>query len=519
MNEAPGLETLAQDAPIGLAWATPGWRIIFSNQTFRKWTGDPGDGGRSAKSLRDLLMPGSRIYFETHIAPLVAMQGAVSEIAIDLAGPAGPMPVLLIADMAKTAQGPRLRIVLVDVRERRHYEAELQAARARAEASERDHAILAQAGRLFGASLQVVPRAQAITDVAATRLCDACTIHLWESQGPLLAAMTPLSARQSVEHAFSDLHWPPSARGANSLLTSQAPPWRGEGKHFGTIASYPLGPDGQLGLITYLWRAPDVDLKPLLAEYANLAGLALGNARAHETAGRAIAAREELVGILGHEFGNPLTVLQAQVALLRMKVGTGAESSALGPLLANIERQLNRMRAIVADMGDLSRIRSGRLRLVPKPFDLAELARDVLERTAPALAARHTRATLDANGVVTLVADAGRVEQVLTNLLSNAAKYGEGSPVEVIVSRQGDVVRIAVCDHGPGIPAGLRAQVFERFERLHEDSSTPGSGLGLYIVRHIVHAHGGRIWADETPGGGATFVVELPASPPKPMGP
>ena len=104
------------------------------------------------------------------------------------------------------------------------------------------------------------------------------------------------------------------------------------------------------------------------------------------------------------------------------------------------------------------------------------------------------------------------IDRVLTNLLENAVKYTPpGTPLDVRVERDGDRVRVAVADHGSGIPAHARQAVFDKFRRLERGGRAQGSGLGLTVSKGLVEGHGGRIWVEETPDGGATFVFDLPS--------
>jgi two-component system sensor histidine kinase KdpD len=105
-----------------------------------------------------------------------------------------------------------------------------------------------------------------------------------------------------------------------------------------------------------------------------------------------------------------------------------------------------------------------------------------------------------------------QIDQVLTNLLENAAKYTPvGTPVAIVVHRQGEQLCVTVCDHGPGIPEGMRARIFEKFVRaVAPEEHAAGMGLGLAICKGIVEAHGGQIWVEQVPGGGAAFSFTLP---------
>ena len=157
---------------------------------------------------------------------------------------------------------------------------------------------------------------------------------------------------------------------------------------------------------------------------------------------------------------------------------------------------------------DVSRMSAGKLVLDLEPIDLAELAAEVVQRFAEEAGRVGTPLTLRAPAPVPVVADRQRMDQVLTNLLSNALKYAPGSPVEVQVDCvSGPCFRVQ--DAGPGISPAEQARIFERFERGLLTHGHPGMGLGLWIVREIVQAHHGRVWVQSPPGGGATFEVSL----------
>jgi signal transduction histidine kinase len=146
--------------------------------------------------------------------------------------------------------------------------------------------------------------------------------------------------------------------------------------------------------------------------------------------------------------------------------------------------------------------------------DLGALARDTIDGFAPIAAARRIAIVAELAEGQRVKADPGAVRQVLLNLLDNAVKYGPaGEPVTVSVSWDGDRARIRVDDRGPGIPADSRQRIWERFARLDRDieSAVAGSGIGLAIVAELVTSMGGLYHVQEAPGGGARFVVEIPA--------
>jgi signal transduction histidine kinase len=189
--------------------------------------------------------------------------------------------------------------------------------------------------------------------------------------------------------------------------------------------------------------------------------------------------------------------------------------------LRAIHRQAVHMSELVNDLLDVSRIQRGRLELHPHEFDIVALAADVLERVSSLQTERerrHLRLQTDVQSIVG-VWDRSRIDQVLTNLISNAIKYSpQDSEVALAVTQQGDRVRLSVRDQGIGIPAEEQARLFEPFYRATNASvrNYPGVGLGLHITRELVERHGGRIWVESAEGEGSTFVVELPVATPSP---
>lgn len=169
------------------------------------------------------------------------------------------------------------------------------------------------------------------------------------------------------------------------------------------------------------------------------------------------------------------------------------------------------MGLLVQDLLDLSRLSAGQLTLELEELDLAELTREVAERFTDQAAAVGSSVAVHARGPVLGHWDRQRLDRVTTNLLSNALKFGQGQPIEVHVLADGGQARLAVRDHGMGIPLEAQGRIFNRFERLGH-TGRPGSGLGLYIVHQLVEAHGGTVHVSSHPGRGATFTVELPHS-------
>jgi PAS domain S-box-containing protein len=232
---------------------------------------------------------------------------------------------------------------------------------------------------------------------------------------------------------------------------------------------------------------------------------------------RSIRDREDFLSIASHELRTPLTALQLALEKLERDIHKVDTSSGAPPLARTLEKALSqtaRLEELVADLLDVSRVTSGRLDLALETVDLAALARGGVERLSDAARKQCSELILDAPAPVVGSWDRSRLERVISNLLSNALKYGDGKPVHVTVSSDARVATLAVRDEGIGIEALDQARIFERFERAVSARNYSGFGLGLWIVREIVRAHGGTIGVESAPGKGATFRVELPLPAP-----
>jgi signal transduction histidine kinase len=229
--------------------------------------------------------------------------------------------------------------------------------------------------------------------------------------------------------------------------------------------------------------------------------------RAREEAARL---KEEFLSAAAHDLRTPLTVVLGQAELLerRQQRSPGAPVDAQG--LSRIVREARRLSDLVTELLDAQRLEQGSTVVDLAPADLL----DVLERVRERYADGGVTLSVDEPDLALVAAiDRPRMEQVLDNLVENAVKYTpSGPPPEIRVSSAGGRARIEVIDHGIGIPQEDRPRIFERFYRASNAQSITdtGIGLGLYICRRIVDEHGGEIWFESTPGGGTTFIIEVP---------
>jgi PAS domain S-box-containing protein len=235
----------------------------------------------------------------------------------------------------------------------------------------------------------------------------------------------------------------------------------------------------------------------------------------HEQAARAAAeeavrVRDDFVATAGHELKTPLTSLLLHVRSMQRAVRTGRPVD-FADHLDKLARSGVRLEKLVNQLLDVSRITAGQLRLEPEPMDLADLVREVVTRFAEEGARVGCAFSLRGDDHVRGVWDRLRIDLVLTNLVSNAIKYGQGKPVEVEVAAECGTAVVRVTDHGIGIDPQRRERLFSRFERAVSSRQYGGFGLGLWIARQIVEASGGTISVESEPGRGSTFTFHLPA--------
>ena len=243
---------------------------------------------------------------------------------------------------------------------------------------------------------------------------------------------------------------------------------------------------------------------------------------AHAELERAVRMRDDFMSMVSHELRTPLNTLFLQAQLRRRFFDQPAPDMArLKQVVERDERQIRSMIRLIDDMLDVSRMRTGRLAIVPQPCDLAALATRVVDSVAEQGQATGASVRLDTPPHLPVVCDEFRIEQVLTNLLTNAFRYGGGHPVQVRVAQEAGMAAISVADSGVGIAPADRDRIFDQFERADAARQAPGLGLGLYIARQIVQAHGGRIELRSELGQGSTFTVRLPlvARPEQPQQP
>ncbi|MFW9081566.1 hybrid sensor histidine kinase/response regulator [Pseudomonas sp. P2757] len=229
---------------------------------------------------------------------------------------------------------------------------------------------------------------------------------------------------------------------------------------------------------------------------------------------QAVRMRDDFMSIVAHEVRTPLNGLILETQLRKMHLARdNAAAFTLDKMHAMVdrdERQIKSLIRLIEDMLDVSRIRTGKLSIRPSRFDLAQLVGNLLENFAAQIEAAETEVSFSAPEPVEGHWDEFRIEQVVTNLLTNALRYGGRSPVQVRVYAVDGEARVEVQDRGIGISEENQKRIFQQFERVSAKTVVAGLGLGLFISEQIIAAHGGSIVVESKINEGALFRVCLP---------
>ncbi|HKE18016.1 MAG TPA: ATP-binding protein [Kofleriaceae bacterium] len=236
--------------------------------------------------------------------------------------------------------------------------------------------------------------------------------------------------------------------------------------------------------------------------------------RAEEELREAVQARDEFLSIASHELRTPVTALELNLTsilpLARSGRSNGESGDKLNGKLERAARQVDRLATLINSLLDVTRITAGRLSLCPADVDLADLVRSVVARFREVIERSESPLVLDVEERLPGRWDPMALETVAGNLLSNAIKFGSAQPIEVSVGRADRMARLTVTDHGIGIQPEQQSRIFERFERAVSSRHYGGFGIGLWVARHLVEAHGGKIEVASRPGEGSRFTVCLP---------
>ncbi len=408
--------------------------------------------------------------------------------------------------------------------------------RLRAQEELRTHAriqeLLLSAGRLLSANLDLRSVLQKVTDIT-TQLSGAefgaFFYNMVDEEQRYLELYTISGVSKDV---FKDFPMPRSSgifevilRDSGILRSDdirQDPRYGKNPPHFGM-------PPGHLPVVSYMGipvKSPSggptigglffghseparfkAEHEKLVEGIAAQAGVAIENARLYEEIKRLNAKKDEFIGVAGHELRTPLSTIKGYLQLLEHRTPGGIARE----LTEKALRQVNRLGRLVGDLLDVTRMQSGQLEYHMMPCFLLPLVKESLDTMRQIQPTHPFEANLPDEDIV-ITGDGSKIEQVLINLLTNAAKYSaEGSPVQVSVQKKAGQVIVSVIDCGIGIAANHLDMIFDRYYRVPDAGrAVSGLGIGLYIAERIVERHGGHMGVKSEEGKGSEFYFSLP---------
>jgi PAS domain S-box-containing protein len=225
---------------------------------------------------------------------------------------------------------------------------------------------------------------------------------------------------------------------------------------------------------------------------------------------RAIEARDDFLSVASHELGTPLTALRLHVDSLRRALGPVEGVRSVQGRVASIAHEVQRLSHLVETLLDSTRLAVGAWKPTVERVELGALVQRLARALGPMAEQAGCQVTLETEAGLEGHWDRGGLEQALTNVISNAFKYGRGAPVEITAARDGAWAKARIRDHGVGLPIEQQEVIFQRFGRAPHTRGYGGLGLGLWIARQFVEAMGGTIRVQSAPGEGATFELALP---------
>jgi PAS domain S-box-containing protein len=344
-------------------------------------------------------------------------------------------------------------------------------------------------------------------DPSMASLCDSLMRIAPDGSSSYLSRMILENQRSVlIERLSSDISISSSQAGEELAVLLAA--------RFQSAVAVPLLARGKLvGIIALLSAASSRNYGPadvrLAEELAQRAALSIENARLFGEAQRAVKTREDVLAVVSHDLKNPVTTISLAVHLLRRLEGIDADK--LREVADKIQRAVDRMLLLIADLLDFAKIDSGTFSVEPRPVQLANAIGPAIDGQKVLAEARQQTLEVRLPAALPEVAvDARRIGQVISNLLGNAIKFTpEGGRIQVSARQQGNKIIVSVSDAGPGIRPEHLPRVFDRFWQA-EGARDIGSGLGLSITRGIIDAHGGTIWVESQLGKGSSFYFTLP---------
>ncbi len=401
---------------------------------------------------------------------------------------------------------------------------------------------LSEASKILSSSLDYNSTLSVIAKLAVSQFADYCMIDILDAKGKLLRVTTQIDDKSLHKLAQKMFDFPSDpknkqavyevAKTGNSILVetiseewlkgaSRNPEERKLIKKLG-LHSFMFTPlksrQTIIGVLTLVSNNPKFSYTKsdllLAEELSSRAGIAVDKARLYMEAQDAVRMRDEFLSIASHELKTPLTsiLLNLQLALMKIHSATNQKTvpKDVVKLIETNISQSRRMSRLINDLLNISVISSGRLEIEKEECDLSSLIADILPRFSKSLKRRKTKIVFKKKPGIIGNWDSLRIEQVMSNLISNALKYGNNKPVSISLSKLGNIAKVEIHDEGIGIAKQDQGFIFERFKRAVASKEYKGLGVGLYISRQIVEAHGGKLKVVSQYKKGSTFTVDLP---------
>lgn len=413
---------------------------------------------------------------------------------------------------------------------------------------------LSEATNILSMSLDYRETLNKIAKLAVPKLADWCSIDVMEEDGPKTLAVAHADPEMLKFAEELTLKYPPDwnapTGSPNVLRTGIAELYpiipeellekaAQDPEHFEILKKLGLKSamivplklkDQTMGTITFIGAESgrvynETDLE-MAKELGARSALALENAKLYRRSEQltkdlqnALNARDEFISVCSHELKTPITSMKLQFQLAEKMLADGDmrffEKGVAEKRVISSNRQIDRMVRLIDEMLDISRINVNKLDMEKLPLDMREILEETLGRFENQFKSSSIEITTDLpEGNWFITGDKFRIEQVLSNIITNAIKYGGSKPISVRLLQNENHVRIEISDSGIGIATEDLERIFNRFERVASSKNITGLGLGLFISKQIVLAHKGKIWAERQQSGGTTFIVELPSDLP-----
>lgn len=400
---------------------------------------------------------------------------------------------------------------------------------------------LSDASRLFSASLDFEITLRNTAKLVVDAVADWCVIDLFHEGKDLdriaVAHADPtkkdLASRLKKFHLKSDKRNPYVAEIVNTgkpvivpnVSEEQLAGSAQSAEHLALLKEFKLksrinmplvSRDKTLGILSIGWVENGKNFKlsnvSIIEDLGQRIAQAIDNALLYHKACEAVQAREDFISIASHELKTPLTALQMRLEVLKKLLQRDLDKNKITAGIDSCLKQSFRMGALIDVLLEIARIEQAQFTLNLREVMLVDLVKDVTDRFCSERAIDRSQLIVEIKCNQKVLWDPGRIDQVLTNLISNAFKYGDGKPIHVTIedAPNSKWILLSIRDQGIGIPVEYQKRIFERFERAPNTGPVAGLGLGLYITKKIVENHGGNIHLESKVGAGSQFNIELP---------